>query len=129
MAIVDDDDGVLRALARLLRVGGYAVESFAGGAEFLKSSLTPDCLLLDLCMPGIKGADVLAHLAMQGRRIPVVIITGSGHDGTEWQVGPAGAVPVLQKPIDDQALLDAVAAAIAAANNNGTRTSVCSSTI
>jgi FixJ family two-component response regulator len=114
VAIVDDDEGVLRAVARLLRACGYAVESFAGGAEFLESSLTPDCLLLDLYMPGTNGANVLAQLAMRGRRIPAVVITGSGYDGTEWQVEPAHTVPVLQKPIDDQALLDAVAAAIAA---------------
>jgi hypothetical protein len=59
VAIVDDDESVRRALARLLRSAGYAIASFEGGAEFLRSPDGADCLLLDLDMPGMDGPDVV----------------------------------------------------------------------
>src|SRR5690349_20686080 len=77
VAIVDDDASVRTSLSRLLRAAGYAVAAFAGGAEFLQSAATPDCLLLDLNMPGMNGLEVLARLEAHGRKIPTIIITGS----------------------------------------------------
>ena len=112
VAIVDDEEAVGRALARLLRAAGYAVELFAGGAEFLESSVTPDCLVLDVYMLRTNGSDVLVNLIRRGRHIPTVLITGSVEDDIELPAGPARTYPVLQKPVDDQDLLDAVAAAI-----------------
>jgi FixJ family two-component response regulator len=112
LAVVDDDESVRRALGRLLRTAGYAVALFEGGAEFLRSPGTPDCLLLDLDMPGINGADVLEHLERRGLAIPTLIITGCMKVGGELQAGPGRTFPVFRKPFDDQALLDAVAAAI-----------------
>ena len=112
VAVVDDDESVRRALARLLRSAGYAIASFEGGAEFLRSPAKPDCLLLDLDMPGMDGADVLAHLEARGLAIPTLVVTGCMKVGSELQAGPGRTFPVFRKPFDDQALLNAVAAAI-----------------
>ena len=81
LAVVDDDADVRIALVRLISSAGFAVESFATGAEFLLSieRRVPDCLILDLQMPGMSGFDVQAALARNPRvRVPVVVITG--HD-------------------------------------------------
>src|SRR5215203_4149442 len=86
VAVVDDDDSVRRALARLLRAAGYAIAPFEGGAEFLRSTeRTPDCLLLDLDMPGMNGADVLARLETRGLAIPTLVITWCLKVGSELQ--------------------------------------------
>ena len=122
VAVVDDEESVRRALGRLLRSAGYAIASFEGGAEFLRSPGTPVCLLLDLDMPGMNGADVLEHLERRGLSMPTLIVTGCMKVGSELQAGPGRTLPVFRKPFDDQALLDAVAAAIhcAASSGNGT---------
>ena len=109
VAVVDDDASVRVSLGRLLRAAGYAVTSYAGGAEFLSSPVKPDCLLLDLDMPGMNGAGVLACLATLGRCMPTVIITGNIQ---ELQADSVRTLPLLHKPFDDQTLLDAVATAI-----------------
>jgi FixJ family two-component response regulator len=65
VALVDDEEAVRRALKRLMVSSGITVEAFASGAEFLDSLATrrPDCLVLDLNMPGLSGFDVQARLA------------------------------------------------------------------
>jgi FixJ family two-component response regulator len=114
IAVVDDDAPVCRALERLLRSAGYAVETFAGGAEFLLSlqSRLPDCLLLDLRMPRMNGMAVLARLATSAPTVPTVVISGSAENEGESRATHAGAAAVLRKPVDDRALLSAVAAAM-----------------
>lgn len=115
LAVVDDDADVRIALMRLIASAGFAVESFATGAEFLLSleRCVPDCLILDLQMPGMSGFDVQAALARNPRlRVPVVVITG--HDTTEsrsraHQFDARGYLP---KPVDDEALLAAVRSAM-----------------
>ena len=115
IAVVDDEEPVRKALQRLLRSAGMDVETFPSGAEFLDSLLTsePDCLVLDLHMPGVNGFEVQTRLAKSGTRLPVVVITG--HDTPEAQARSlaGGASAYLLKPIDDRVLLAAIAAAIA----------------
>jgi FixJ family two-component response regulator len=112
VAVVDDDESVRTSLSRLLRAAGYVVAAFAGGGEFLQSAATPDCLLLDLDMPQMSGADVLGHLVKRGISFPTIVISGSVKVGSELPLGPNRSYSVLRKPFDDQALLDAVDAAI-----------------
>ena len=82
IAIVDDEEPVRRALRRLIRSAGLDAEIFAGGAEFIQSLAhrAPDCVVLDLHMPGVSGFDVQCHLAQLPVRIPVVAITGRDSD-------------------------------------------------
>jgi len=115
IAVVDDEEAVRKALQRLLRSVGMAVETFPSGAEFLDAMRTrePDCVVLDLHMPGVNGFDVQARLAESGKRVPVVVITGHDTVETQARVMIGGAAAYLLKPIDEQVLLDAIAAAIA----------------
>jgi FixJ family two-component response regulator len=114
IAIVDDEESVLRALQRLLRSAGLKVEVFAGGAEFLASlpDHQPDCVVLDIHMPGVTGFEVQARLSEAGLALPVVIITGYDTPETRHRVLAGGAVAYLRKPVDDQALLDAITKAL-----------------
>jgi FixJ family two-component response regulator len=114
VAIVDDEEPVRRALQRLMVSAGITVESFASGAEFLDSLATrrPDCLVLDLHMPGLNGFDVQARLRQSRDPPPVVVITGHDTAESKRRVIDGGAAAYLRKPVDDQVLLDAVAAAV-----------------
>ena len=114
IAVVDDDASVCRALGRLFRSAGYAVETFTSAAAFLAASGSrlPDCLVLDVEMPGMNGPELLSRLAASGVGVPAVVITGSNHAALESRAMEAGARAILRKPLADQALFDAVAAAI-----------------
>lgn len=114
IAVVDDEESVRKALQRLIRSAGFAVETFPSGAEFLQSVQThePACVVLDLHMPQVNGFEVQDELARAGARVPVVIITG--HDTPEARARAIGqgAKAYLRKPVDDMVLLDAINAAI-----------------
>jgi len=115
LAVVDDDDDVRIALVRLVCSAGYAVESYATGAEFLLSieRHVPDCLILDLHMPGMSGFDVQAALARHPCvHLPVVVITGHDTVGARTRARDLGAHGYLPKPVDHEALLGAVEAAM-----------------
>src|SRR5271155_843414 len=94
---------------------GLEVETFSNGVEFLQSlnSHRPDCLVLDLHMPGMSGFEVLHRLAQAGERLPVVTITGHDTPETHQRVLDAVVSSYLCKPVDDTTLLEAIMAAIA----------------
>jgi FixJ family two-component response regulator len=110
VAVVDDEEAVRRALARLLAVAGYEVWSFPSGEAFLASlaDRKPGCVVLDLHMPRLDGLSVLRTLRSGPAPLPVIVITG--HDSPEWRSRclAAGVVAYLGKPFDDTQLLDAV---------------------
>jgi FixJ family two-component response regulator len=112
--VVDDDDSMRLALARLFYSMKMRVEVFASAQEFLKSNRpdVPSCLVLDVRLPGLSGLDFQAELAKQDIRIPIVFITGHGDIPMSVKAMKAGAIDFLAKPFRDQDLLDAVAAAI-----------------
>jgi len=108
--IVDDDDAIRRALERLIRSVGLRVESFASAREFLsrKPPEPPSCMVLDIRMPGLSGLDLQQQLSAAGLEMPVIFMTGHGTVPMSVRAMKAGAVDFLQKPVDDQVLLDAV---------------------
>lgn len=115
IAVIDDDCGVRRALARLLRSAGHAVLTFESAEEFL-ASCPPgrvDCLVLDVYLGGMSGVDLHAQLEAAGTAPPTVFVTA--HEDAEAAVRGArpGRAPAacLRKPMEDEALLDAIAAA------------------
>jgi FixJ family two-component response regulator len=110
IAIIDDDESVRNALKRLLRAANLDAETFASGRDFLDSlsSHRPDCVVLDLHMPGMNGLDIQRQLARNGLRLPVVIITGHDEPQTRVACLSAGAAAYLRKPLDDEALLQAI---------------------
>ena len=117
LALVDDDEDVRVALTRLIASAGFEVEPFSSGAAFLRSieDHRPDCVVLDLHMPGVSGFEVQATLARAHSTVPVVVITG--HDTSESRARALrlGAMRYLCKPVDDAALLAAIAETIAGA--------------
>jgi FixJ family two-component response regulator len=114
VAIVDDEEPVRRALTRLMVSAGIEVQAFACAAEFLSSlgSRRPDCLVLDLHLSGVCGLEVQARVAQFVDPPPVIIITGHDTPETQRRALSGGAAAYLRKPVDDKALLDAVAAAV-----------------
>ena len=114
LAVVDDDADVRMALMRLVTSAGFAVETFATGAEFMRSvdDHEPDCVVLDLHMPGMSGFDVQGALAVAHAAVPVVVVTGHDTPESRTRALRLGARAYLCKPVDDEALLAAIFAAI-----------------
>jgi FixJ family two-component response regulator len=114
LAVVDDDADVRVALTRLLASAGFAVETFASGAEFLRSieDHEPHCVVLDLHMPEMSGFDVQGALASEHAAVPVVVITGHHTPESRARATQLGAKGYLCKPVDDGALLAAISTAI-----------------
>jgi len=113
--VVDDEASVRTGLARLLRVAGFAVETFGSAEAFL--SRTPHegigCIVLDLAMPSLSGLDLQQALAERGRDLPVVFLTGHGDIPASVQAMKQGATDFLTKPVDEAALVQAVEQALA----------------
>ena len=114
IGVVEDDVVMRRALRRLLSGGGWRVQSFASAEEVLAlpPELLPDCLLLDVHMPGLGGLDLLDELTGRGRRVPVVFLTGKGDIPMTVRAMRSGAVDFLTKPVEEAALFAAVEAAL-----------------
>ncbi|MEQ8232303.1 MAG: response regulator [Gammaproteobacteria bacterium] len=110
MAVVDDEASVRKAMSRLIRSAGMAVETYASGTEFLASlgDHQPGCVVLDLHMPRLDGFDVYEQLAGSGLGIPVILITGHDTPETRARSTAVGMTAYFRKPVDDQALLDAI---------------------
>ena len=119
IAIVDDEQSVRKALQRLLRSASIDVETFASGEEFWESLRThrPDCVVLDLHMPRMTGFDVLTRMQEAGARVPVIIITGYDSPESRDRAMAAGASMYLCKPVNDEALLDAIAGVLSLENS------------
>jgi FixJ family two-component response regulator len=108
--VVDDDDGMRRALSLLLNTVGYKTAAFASPKEFLDKfrSDTAGCLVLDIRMPGMSGLELQQHLNRMGSLLPVIFITGHGDVPMAVQAMKEGAFEFLQKPFRDQDLLDRI---------------------
>lgn len=112
--VVDDDDGMRRALTALMTTVGYDALPFARPGEFL-SKYDPDqpgCLVLDVRMPEMSGLEVQQQLNRAGSMVPVILITGHGDIPMAVQAMKDGAFDFLQKPFRDQELLDRINAAL-----------------
>jgi FixJ family two-component response regulator len=114
VAVVDDDPSVRRALQRILTVLDMGVESFASGEAFLESlnAGAPDCVVLDLHMPGMGGLEVQQRIKRLETMLPVVIVTGHHEPGMHHRCLQAGACDYLRKPIDAEVLRRAIDNAI-----------------
>ncbi len=107
VAIVDDDESVCRALKRLVRSVGMHGETFASGREFLDlieamPSFHPDCVVLDVQMPGLNGLAVQERLARNGNPLPVIFITAHDDAVPRERALAAGAVAFVRKPFNDE---------------------------
>lgn len=112
IAVVDDDAAIRKAFQRLLSSADMNVATFDSGQAFLDSlaNQSPDCLILDLHMPGISGLELLQGLSRIDVVVPTIVITA--YDERAMECLAAGAQVYLRKPVDDRVLLSAIESAI-----------------
>ena len=111
IAVVDDDISVREALEGLIRSAGMAVKGFASAEEFLNTAngRKPDCLILDVRLPGMSGFELQHHLVARNCKLPVIFMTAHGYDErARSEVSSAWTVACLTKPFTEDELLDAV---------------------
>jgi FixJ family two-component response regulator len=123
VAIVDDDASVRRALARLLGVFSFVVDTYGSAREFIEAlqSRVPGCLIVDLQMPDMTGLDLQRHLTQAGYHIPTIVITAHNQSGFREQCRAAGAAAYLIKPLHEDELIAAINAATRPSPDRGTR--------
>jgi RNA polymerase sigma factor (sigma-70 family) len=112
--IVDDDRSVRESTELMLKSVGFHVKTFVSAQDFLKTDIEegPGCLILDVRMPGMSGLDLQEKLISAKTPLPVIFITGHGTVPMSVRAMKAGAVDFLQKPFEEQDLLDAIDRAI-----------------
>ena len=116
ISIVDDDESIREALQSLLRSVGFRAKTFASAEQFLQSDQieTTACLILDVRMPGMSGLELQRRLMATQYRIPIVFVTAHGDEEARSRALQAGAVEFLLKPFSEEALLNAIEAALPA---------------
>ena len=117
IAIVDDDGSVCRAIGRLLRSLGMNADTFTSGHEFIKHiqtmpSFRPDCVVLDVQMPGMNGLEVQELLIRSENPLPVIFITAHDEASVRERALKAGAVAFLRKPFNDELFIKTLNEAI-----------------
>jgi len=114
IAIIEDDASVRRALSRLLHSVGWKAVVFASAEAFLHAvgQEPPDCLVLDIRLPGMSGVELLEHSTVTSRSLPVICMTAHDDVQVRRRTAQAGAVAFLVKPVDEQDLLHAIRRAL-----------------
>jgi two-component system, LuxR family, response regulator FixJ len=112
--VIDDDEAVRESLEFLLKTAGLAVRGFDSAQAFLDvlPEIRSGCIITDVRMPEITGIDLLRRVKEMGLDIPVIVITGHGDISLAVEAMKIGAVDFLEKPFDDDTLLDAVRASL-----------------
>jgi two-component system response regulator FixJ len=108
--IVDDEAAVRKGLSRLMRSVGMPCRDFASAEQFL-AELNPQqagCVLLDITMPGQTGLQLQAELKKRKINLPIIAVSARDDTDTSSRARQLGARFFLRKPVDDQALLDAI---------------------
>jgi len=114
ISIIDDDESVREALWGLVISVGFAVSTFASAEEFVNSDQlgNTDCLILDVCMPGMGGIELQRRLVAGHCEVPVIFITAHEDKGMRAKALRGDAQAVLIKPFSEEALLDAIHSAL-----------------
>ncbi|MHC4445023.1 MAG: response regulator transcription factor [Planctomycetota bacterium] len=112
--VVDDDPSIRRSLRRVIESIGLAVKCYSGAEEFLNKydPAQSGCLVLDVRMPGVSGLDLQETLSARAIDLPIVFITAYGDVPMTARAMKAGAVDFIEKPFNEQELLDAINRAI-----------------
>jgi len=114
VAVIDDDASVRESLPDLVREFGYEARAFASAEEFLASnqSAPPQCLILDIALPGMSGPDLQEELRRRKQDIPIIYITARPDESIRPRLLGRGAVNVLYKPFSEGAIEEALHAAL-----------------
>jgi FixJ family two-component response regulator len=108
--VIDDDISVRESLELLIRKQGWQPKIFSSGQEFLESTrvLVPNCLLLDLSLPGLNGLDLQKRIVTERAEMPIIFITGHGDVPKSVEAMKGGAAEFLTKPLNHEVLLGAI---------------------
>ena len=120
--IVDDDESVRRGFSRLMRSAGFEPRVYDSPERFLGDDLGAEsraCILLDITMPRLTGLDVQARLREKGVTLPIIVVSARDEDEIRRIARDLGARFFFRKPVDDQALLDAIAWVTGSGETNG----------
>lgn len=114
VSVVDDSESVRESLPDLLQQVGFSAQAFSSAEEFLHSDAVDEtrCLVLDIGLPGMSGPELQQELLRRGKKVPIVFITAQGDPSLGPRLLARGAVAFLLKPFSDDALLEAVNAAV-----------------
>src|SRR5580692_12190629 len=112
--VVDDDISVRESLELLIHAAGWHPELFASAQAFLDHppASVPNCLVLDISLPGLNGLDLQKRVIAERPELPIIFITGHGDVPKTVQAMKAGAVEFLTKPFPEETLLDAIRQAL-----------------
>jgi two-component system response regulator FixJ len=121
--VVDDDDAVRQSLEFLLKSAKFQVKVYESAAAFLAGLPVTGagCIVTDVRMPEMSGIDLLRRLKELGVDLPVIVITGHGDVPLAVEAMKAGAADFIEKPFDDQLLLDALRSALAGRSSDSKR--------
>ena len=119
--VIDDDASVRKALGRLIRAAGYEVEALENAAAYLRRAAPdrPACLILDVRMPSMSGLELQHAIAGTPLALPIVFITGHGAADVRSQAMATGCVDVLEKPLAEETLMNAIERALDLSNRSG----------
>jgi FixJ family two-component response regulator len=114
ISIIDDDDSMRKATRRLIRSLGLDADTFSSAEEFLESNRVGDtsCLITDMQMPGLSGADLQRILIARGVNTPIIFITAFPEEGARARVLDAGAIGFLSKPFKEESLISCLKIAL-----------------
>jgi FixJ family two-component response regulator len=117
ISIIDDDPSVREATQSLVRSLGYSAKVFSSAEEYLESDAMQDssCVITDLHMTGMSGADLQDRLLADGHRIPIIFVTAYFEEGVRARVLDAGAYGFLRKPFADASLIECLDKALGTA--------------
>jgi len=120
ISVIDDDESIRRTTTLLIESFGFRAAAFASAESFLKSGQVHEttCLILDVRMPGMNGLELQSELAVAGHDIPIIFITAYDDKGSRGRAMLAGAVAFLDKPFNDEQLLQTVRSALIARDNS-----------
>ncbi len=109
ITIVDDDEASRHALASLVRSLGWSATAFESAEQYLRvrlqpTAVAPTCLISDIKMPGMSGIELHDRLSASGLAPPTIFVTAFATDALREQIAARGALALLEKPVDAQAL-------------------------
>lgn len=112
--VVDDEAPIRRALERLIKSAKLGVETFASAEEYLAADPPegPSCLVLDVKLPGLSGLELQEQVIGTNRSMPIIFLSGRSDISMSVEAMKGGAIEFLEKPVDDEDLLDAIHRAI-----------------
>jgi two-component system, LuxR family, response regulator FixJ len=121
--VIDDDEAVRRSLDFLLRSARFKTRTYENALSFLNAlpDIPSGCIVTDVKMPEMSGVELLRYLRQKNLRMPVIIITGHADVPMAVEAMKSGASDFLEKPFDDEVLLNAVRSALAAVENASQR--------